>query len=55
MLKTSWAKDIFKRARDLDFQKLTMQDPSRNLIARNPVVGNDMVVFRRQVSDLFGA
>jgi hypothetical protein len=48
------AKDIFKRSQELDFQKLMLQDSARNLLARNPVVGNDMVVFRREVIERAG-
>jgi hypothetical protein len=39
--------DILTKAQTLDFYKLTIKDAKNNLIARSPVVGNEMIVLRR--------
>jgi hypothetical protein len=44
------ARDLLKRSQELNFNKLTLQDPSQNLIARNPVVGDEMVIFLRETT-----
>lgn len=46
------AAQMLERSRELDFSRLEAIDPKGNIIARSPVVGKDMVIFRRQ--DLSG-
>jgi len=41
------ADEMLARARSLDFAKLAIADENQDLIARSPVVGEGMVVFRR--------
>ena len=46
---------MLERARDFDFSQLEITDPEGTLLARSPVVGTDMVIFkRRAVSDREG-
>jgi hypothetical protein len=45
------ARDLLKRSQELNFKKLSLQDTSQNLIARNPVVGNEMVIFLRETTE----
>jgi hypothetical protein len=45
------ARDLLKRSQELNFKKLTLQDLSQNLIARNPVVGDEMVIFLRETTN----
>jgi hypothetical protein len=40
---------ILERARKLDFRKLAIVNSQGNLLARNPVVGDKMVVLKREV------
>lgn len=42
------AADMFQRAKELDFSRLEIFDSQDRLIARNPVVGNEMIIFQRQ-------
>ncbi|WP_413175277.1 hypothetical protein [Anabaena azotica] len=42
------AADILQRSQELDFTHLEILDSQDNLIARNPVVGNEMVIFKRR-------
>lgn len=42
------AADMFQRAKELDFSHLEIFDSQDRLVARNPVVGNEMVIFQRQ-------
>jgi hypothetical protein len=42
------ADDILRRARELDFSKLEITDLKGTLLARNPVVGPNMVILKRQ-------
>ncbi|WGT67668.1 hypothetical protein [cyanobacterium endosymbiont of Epithemia clementina EcSB] len=42
------ANNIFRHSQHLNFRKLKMIDSQGNLIARSPVVGNKIVVFRRE-------
>ena len=42
------ADEILLRARELDFSKLQITDLKGALIARNPVVGSNMVILKRQ-------
>lgn len=42
------AAEMLERAKELDFIRLEAIDPQGNIVARSPVVGNDMVIFRRQ-------
>jgi hypothetical protein len=44
------ANDILKRSQKLDFRKLRIVDPDGTLIARNPVVGNNIVIMQRERS-----
>ena len=39
--------EILKRSRQLEFKKLIIQDREGKLLARSPVVGNNMVIFQR--------
>ena len=39
--------NVFKRSQRLNFRKLKMIDSQGNLIAGSPVVGNDIIIFRR--------
>ncbi|MBD2104347.1 hypothetical protein [Leptolyngbya sp. FACHB-261] len=39
--------DLLKRSRDLDFSRLLVVDAQDQLVARNPVVGENMVIFQR--------
>jgi len=42
------ATQMLERSRELDFSRLEAIDPKGNIVARSPVVGKDMVIFRRQ-------
>jgi hypothetical protein len=43
---------MLERAKELDFSRLEITDPQGTLLARSPVVGNDMVILKRQaISD----
>ncbi|AFZ58309.1 hypothetical protein H6G54_04060 [Anabaena cylindrica FACHB-243] len=42
------AADIFQRSQELDFSHLEIIDLQDRLVARSPVVGNEMVIFKRQ-------
>jgi hypothetical protein len=44
------AADILQRSQELDFTHLEVVDFQDRLIARNPVVGNEMIIFKRRVS-----
>lgn len=39
--------EILKQSRQLEFNKLKITDSANNLVARSPIVGNDMVILRR--------
>lgn len=41
------AADILKRAKSLDFRKLELFDATGDVIARSPVVGNDVIILKR--------
>jgi hypothetical protein len=43
------AADIFQRSKELDFSHLEITDSQDKLVARNPVVGTEMVIFKRQI------
>jgi hypothetical protein len=43
------AADIFQRTKELDFSHLEITDSQNKLVARNPVVGTEMVIFKRQI------
>ncbi|BAY35070.1 hypothetical protein NIES2107_69810 (plasmid) [Nostoc carneum NIES-2107] len=45
------AADILQRSQELDFTHLEVVDFQDRLIARNPVVGNEMIIFKRRVSE----
>ncbi len=42
------ADEILRRSRELDFSKLEITDLQGTLVARNPVVGSNMVILKRQ-------
>ncbi|MEA5570031.1 hypothetical protein [Calothrix sp. UHCC 0171] len=42
------AADIFQRSQELDFSHLEILDSQERLVARNPVVGDEMIIFQRQ-------
>ncbi|OUL30069.1 hypothetical protein BV372_22290 [Nostoc sp. T09] len=44
------AADILQRSQELDFSHLEVVDSQDRLVARNPVVGNEMIIFQRRVS-----
>lgn len=41
------AQEVFKKAQKLDFYKIKIIDNQSNLIARNPIVGNEIIILRR--------
>ncbi|MDJ0601199.1 MAG: hypothetical protein QNJ37_20445 [Crocosphaera sp.] len=41
------ANTIWERSENLDFRKLEMLDPQGNLIARSPLVGNEVIILKR--------
>lgn len=41
------AAQMLKRSRELDFNRLEITDPKGTLLARSPVVGKDMIIFKR--------
>lgn len=41
------AADILERSKELDFIHLEITDSKNKLIARNPVIGNEMIIFKR--------
>jgi hypothetical protein len=41
------ATQMLEQARELDFSRLEITDPQGTLLARSPVVGKDMVIFKR--------
>ncbi len=43
------AADILQRSKELDFSHLEITDSQDKLVARNPVVGTEMVIFKRQI------
>jgi hypothetical protein len=44
------AAEILQRSQELDFTHLEIVDSQDRLIARNPVVGNEMIILNRQTS-----
>ncbi|MDF5707340.1 MAG: hypothetical protein PUP90_06575 [Nostoc sp. S4] len=44
------AADILQRSQQLDFTHLEILDSQNRLIARNPVVGTEMVIFKRKTT-----
>lgn len=42
------AEKMLERSRELDFTHLEITDPQGKMLARSPVVGNDMVILKRQ-------
>ncbi|MEH1938605.1 MAG: hypothetical protein V7L14_33845 [Nostoc sp.] len=44
------AAEILQRSQELDFTHLEIIDSQNRLIARNPVVGTEIVIFRRQTT-----
>jgi hypothetical protein len=45
---TKWVNNMFSRSQQFDFKKLQIKDINNTLIARSPVVGNEMVIFKRE-------
>ncbi|EAZ93166.1 hypothetical protein [Crocosphaera chwakensis] len=43
------ANTILEKTQSLDFRKLEMLDSQRNLIARSPVVGNEIIILKRNL------
>ncbi|MBW4637009.1 MAG: hypothetical protein KME05_02040 [Gloeocapsa sp. UFS-A4-WI-NPMV-4B04] len=43
------AEKMLERSRELDFTHLEITDPQGKILARSPVVGNEMVILKRQV------
>ncbi|BAY28012.1 hypothetical protein NIES2100_78410 [Calothrix sp. NIES-2100] len=43
------AADILQRSQELDFTHLEVVDFQDRLVARNPVVGNEMIIFKRRI------
>ncbi|BAY62203.1 hypothetical protein NIES22_22720 [Calothrix brevissima NIES-22] len=43
------AADILQRSQELDFTHLEVIDFQDRLVARNPVVGNEMIIFKRRI------
>jgi len=43
------ANEVLIRSRELDFKKLEIVDLEANLLARSPVVGNNMVMLKREI------
>ncbi|NJL61368.1 MAG: hypothetical protein HC903_05490 [Methylacidiphilales bacterium] len=43
------AADIFQRSQELDFSHLEIFDAHNKLVARNPVVGKEMIIFQREL------
>jgi len=44
---TRLSQDLLQRAQELAFSKLYLRDPQGNLVARNPVIGSNMVILQR--------
>ena len=44
------AAEMFQRSQELDFTHLEIFDSQDKLVARNPVVGNEMIIFQRQLT-----
>ncbi|MGC9526528.1 MAG: hypothetical protein ACP5D7_13415 [Limnospira sp.] len=42
-----WANQLFQKVRSLDFTRLEIRDNDGQIIARNPVVGSEMIIFKR--------
>ena len=45
------ASQILQRSQELDFSHLEIVDSQDKLIARNPVIGNEMIIFQRRVNN----
>ncbi len=43
------AQEVWQRSRALDFSRLEILDQQRNLLARNPVVGDQVIILRRKL------
>ena len=46
------ANQMFQQARDLDFKKLEAVDPEGVLLARDPVIGSEMIIVQRSLWEL---
>jgi hypothetical protein len=42
------AAEILQRSQELDFTHLEITDSQNRLVARNPVIGTEMVIFKRR-------
>jgi len=45
------AAKMFQRSQELDFYSLEITDSRGRLIARSPVVGNEMIIFQRYLPE----
>ncbi|MBU7583724.1 MAG: hypothetical protein KAF91_12565 [Nostoc sp. TH1S01] len=45
------ASEILQRSQELNFSHLEIVDSQDRLIARNPIVGNQMIIFKRRVAN----
>lgn len=45
------ANEVLKRSQQLDFTKIEILDAQGTMVARSPVVGNEMVIFKRMMND----
>lgn len=46
------ANQMFQQARDLDFKKLEAVDPEGVLLARDPVIGSEMIILQRSLWEM---
>jgi hypothetical protein len=51
-LQNKLASDMLKGSQQLNFHKLKIVDLEGTLVARNPVVGNEMVIFQREKENM---
>jgi hypothetical protein len=47
--------DLYGRSQSLNFKKLLVSDANLNLVARSPVVGNQMVILRQSLANMANA
>jgi len=45
------AAEMLQRSKELDFSHLDIIDTQSRLVARNPVVGNEIIIFQRRTTD----
>ncbi|BAY08211.1 hypothetical protein [Calothrix sp. NIES-2098] len=46
------AADILQRSQELDFSHIEVVDSQDKLVARNPVIGNEMIIFQRRLKQV---